>query len=83
VEQHKIEDIKEEEDKREQKIKQFYNFISESDDLNDNLNQLCNYLKYFTGATGVYIGKLGQPVKEIQEDDDDKAHLDEESAKVI
>jgi len=40
-------------------------------------------LKEFTAATGVYIGKLVQPLKEINEDDDDKAHIDEENPRVI
>lgn len=44
---------------------------------------MSNYLKEFTGATGVYIGKLTHPMKIIGEDDDDKAHLDEDNPKVI
>jgi hypothetical protein len=40
-------------------------------------------LKEFTGATGVYVGKLDYPKKDINDDDDDRAHFDEESAKVI
>jgi len=47
------------------------------------LSDLADYLQKFTNATGVYIGKLVHPVKTISEDDDDKAHLDEENPKVI
>lgn len=49
----------------------------------DNLDLLCDYLQDFIGCTGVYIGKLTQPRKAISENDDDKAHLDEEAPKVI
>jgi hypothetical protein len=31
----------------------------------------------------VYVGKLVPPIKEINEDDDDKAHLDDTNPKVI
>lgn len=65
------------------KITKFYNEITKSDDLENNLDQLVEFLKEFTGATGVYIGKLVTPKKEINEDDDDKAHIDEENPKVI
>lgn len=40
-------------------------------------------MKEFTKATGVYVGVLGHPKKDITDDDDDKAHLDEEAPKVI
>ena len=36
-----------------------------------------------TAATGVYIGKLVYPRREIEDKDDDKAHLNEEEPKVI
>lgn len=67
----------------ESKVTAFYNEISKSDDLEDNLDLLATYLQSFTKATGVYIGKLVVPKKEITEDDDDRAHIDEENAKVI
>jgi len=51
--------------------------------LTDNLQQLTDFLSENTQATGVYIGKLVYPRKPIQDDADDKAHLDEESAKVL
>ncbi len=47
------------------------------------MDELANFLQEFTGATGVYIGKLVKPIKEINDEDDDKAHLDEENPKVI
>ena len=40
-------------------------------------------MKEHTGATGVYIGKLVKPRKDIGDDDDDKAHIDEENPKVV
>ena len=72
-----------EEQGKEAQIQKFYDSIDKSDDLSDNLDELAAYLKEFTGATGVYIGKLVYPKKDISEDDDDRAHFDEESAKVV
>ena len=57
--------------------------IDKSDDLTDNLDELADFLKDFTGATGVYVGKLIKPLKDIKDDDDDKAHIDEENPKVV
>jgi hypothetical protein len=62
------------EHEKQSKIAKFYELLEKSDDLNDNLDELCNFLLEFTGATGVYIGKLEKPRKAINEDDDDKAH---------
>lgn len=36
-----------------------------------------------TGATGVYIGKLVAPMRQIEEDAGENDHLDEEAPKVI
>ena len=49
----------------------------------DNLPALANFLKDYTSSTGVYIGRLQFPEKTIRVDDDDKAHLDYDAAKVI
>jgi hypothetical protein len=51
--------------------------------LADNLQELTHFLQEFTGATGVYVGKLEHPRLKIDEKDNDKAHVDRESAKVI
>ena len=57
--------------------------IKKSVDLEDNLQELVEFVQEQTGATGVYIGKLVHPAKEIDEEADDKAHLDDEAPKVI
>lgn len=44
---------------------------------------LAEFLKEFTESTGVYIGRLQYPERQIKIDDDDKAHLDYEAPKVI
>ena len=54
----------------------FHDNIQKSTDLNDNLQQLADYIHLHTGATGVYIGKLVYPAKLIDDDADDKAHID-------
>ena len=64
-------------------MKLFYEKISFSNDLTDQLQELANYLKEFTGSTAVYIGKLVNPKKPIKEDADDRAHRDEDAPKII
>ena len=57
--------------------------MNASDDLSDNLQELADYLLEFTHATGVYIGRLVTPKKEIGEEDDDAAHLNGEAPKQV
>jgi hypothetical protein len=57
----------------------FYEKISFSHDLTDQLQDLADFLKEFTNSTAVYIGKLVSPKKPISDDDDDEAHIDDES----
>jgi hypothetical protein len=40
------------------KKEQFFCDLEKSTDLNDNLQELTDFLKEHTGATGVYIGYL-------------------------
>ena len=61
----------------------FFRSIQDSQDLEDNLQELVVFIQEQTNATGVYIGKLVYPAKEIEEEADDKAHYDEEAPKVI
>ena len=68
---------------RDQKIRAFYDLLDDSEDLEDNLQDLVDYLKEFTGATGVYVGKLVNQKKEINDEDDDAAHNDDENPKMI
>ena len=71
------------EQKKQEKIEKFYKNLEESSDLSDNLQELTDFLHEFTGATGVYVGKLEHPRLEIEDKDNDKAHIDREAAKVI
>jgi galactose-1-phosphate uridylyltransferase len=61
------------------RIKEFYAKIELSTDLNDQLQDLAVFLKEFSKATAVYIGKLVSPKRPIKDDDDDNAHRDEDS----
>lgn len=54
-----------------------------SEDPFDNLEELSVYLHENTGATGVYIGKLEHPFKEIGDDADESAHLNTDSPEII
>ena len=51
--------------------------------MNDQLQDLADFLKEFSKATAVYIGKLVSPKRPIKDDDDENAHRDDESAKII
>lgn len=62
---------------------EFWIKLADSEDLNDNLTGLCNYIQRNLGATGVYIGKLQKNMKPINDDDNDQAHIDEEAPLVI
>ena len=57
--------------------------LKRSEDLEDNLQELVEFIQDQTNATGVYVGKLVHPSKEIDEEADDKAHLDDEAPKVV
>jgi len=51
--------------------------------LADQLQDLTDRLKKMTKATAVYIGKLVQPKKSIEDNDNDKAHIDKDAERVI
>jgi len=68
---------------RQGEIQTFWDKIQHSDDLNDNLQDLVDYIKKFTNVESVYVGRLVQPKKDIADDDDEQAHQDEESQKII
>lgn len=67
----------------ENKKLEFYHKIQKSTDLTDQLQDLADFLKEFTHSTSVYIGKLVAPKKSISDEDDDRAHMDEEAQKII
>jgi len=43
---------------KQKKIDDFFSSLEKSSDLNDNLQQLVDFLEEQTGATGVYVGHL-------------------------
>lgn len=61
------------------KVKMFYEKINFSADLNDQLQDLVDFLKMKTNATAVYVGKLVSPKRPITDDDDENAHVDNDS----
>ncbi len=71
------------EQEKQERIKKFYQQLEESRDLADNLQELTKFLHEFTGATGVYVGKLEHPRIKIEDKDNDKAHINREAAKEI
>lgn len=42
-----------------------------------------DFLKQFTSATAVYVGKLVSPKKAIKDEDDDRAHIDSDANQII
>jgi hypothetical protein len=61
----------------------FMKTIAIAHDLSDHLQDLTNHLKKYTNASAVYIGKLVSPKKAITDQDDDSAHIDDASDKII
>jgi len=57
--------------------------IESHDDLEDTLSTLSEHLHEFTGSTGVYIGHLEKPKLEIEEDADEKAHIDDDAVEEV
>lgn len=51
--------------------------------MNDELQSMVDHLKKHTGSTSVYIGKLVAPKKPIKDLDDDQAHVDDTSEKMV
>lgn len=47
------------------------------------MQDLTDHLKKFTNSSATYIGKLVSPKKSIQDGDDDQAHIDDASEKII
>lgn len=61
----------------------FVKKLKTSTDLEDNLQELVDFVQRETKAEGVYVGKLVYPAREIEDDADDTAHQDTEAPKVI
>jgi hypothetical protein len=80
----KIADMEEKELADEQKLKDdkqsaFFTKVSESDDHEDILEDLSNYLQEYTSSTSVYVAKLVEEKNPIDLDDDDTAHIIEDA----
>ena len=85
-EQNKLKEKEEElktEKEEKAKVEDFRDRIRNSEDLSDLLQDFACYIKEHTQATGVYIGKLIKPFKEITDDDNDEAHIDPEATEII
>jgi len=74
--------VKEEKEAEDRKAA-FFKSIETSSDLNNNLQELVDFIEEHTGSTGVYIGKLVSQKKPIEDDAGDNDHIDEEAPKVI
>ncbi len=51
--------------------------------MNDQLQDLANFLKTKTESTAAYIGKLVYPKLKISDEDDEGAHIDNEAQQII
>jgi len=74
---------KTEEAKVDDEKKAFFDDLEQSDDLNDKLQSLIEFLQEHTKATGIYIGNLQFPEVPIEDDAMEMDHLNQEAPKVI
>lgn len=79
VENEKSQQVKAKEDKKDA----FFDKLKKSKDLHDNLEELSNFIEEYTDATGVYIGKLTNPIKQIKDDEGEDAHIDSVNPQVV
>lgn len=77
------EEIQKKDIEKRTKLDEFKDRVNTADDLTDLLQNYTNHLHEFTKATGVYIGKLIKPNKEINEDDNDTAHQNPDAPELI
>ncbi|CAI2385810.1 unnamed protein product [Moneuplotes crassus] len=82
-EEVKNQEIEKEKEEKQKQIGSFHKKYRESDDLEDHLQELSDFVSENTNATTVYIGKLAKPKKKIEDESDDKAHIDEEALEQI
>ena len=68
-------EAEQEKEEKETDLKEFKEKISESEDLKDNLQELCDFIQKRTGVAGVYIGEYKTPQVKVEDKDDDQAHL--------
>ena len=61
----------------------FMKMVKDAHDLGDHMQDLLDHMKKFTNASAVYIGQLVAPKKPITDGDDDSAHIDDASEKII
>lgn len=65
--------------KKEDKKQAFFKKVDEADDHEDLLQDLVDHIQEYTNSTSVYVAKLVQEKNEIEEDDDDTAHINEQA----
>ena len=75
-----------EEQKNRQVRQEGFEFkIQEHNNHDEFLNQYCDWIQQEKGFSGVYMGELEHPFKDIdlEKEDSEEAHLDTEAPKVI
>lgn len=80
----KISDMEEKELQAIQKLKDdkqsaFFKKVNESDDHEEILQDLSNYIQEYTQSTSVYVAKLVEEKNPIELDDDDTAHIKDDA----
>ena len=58
-------------EKHEALVSTFWSNLEKSDDPQDNLGELAQFIHENVGSTGVYIGELEPPFQPIEEDADE------------
>ena len=61
--------------------KSFINKVEKSDDHEDILQNLVDYMQEYTRSTSTYVAQLVAHKLKIEEDDDETAHIDDKSSR--
>ncbi len=74
-EEKKRKEIEEDIAKVAEKKKNFLNKIKECKDIEKNMDSFCDELEHIVNATGVYVCRLDKKRRDVNEDEDEHAHL--------
>lgn len=74
-----VKELEHEQKLKDDKQSAFFKKVNESDDHEEVLQDLSNYIQEYTQSTSVYVAKLVEEKNPIELDDDDTAHIKDDA----